>query len=64
MHKLSLIDLGFFLAESEASPKHVGGLMICKRPPGSRAAFVGDLHRDFLTFTDVEPPFNLSLIHI
>jgi diacylglycerol O-acyltransferase len=62
MHKLSLIDLGFFLAESEASPKHVGGLMICKRPPGSRAAFVGDLHRDFLTFTDVEPPFN-RVIH-
>ncbi len=58
MHKLSLLDLGFFLAESEASPKHVGGLMICKRPPGSRAAFVGELYQQFLTFTDVEPPFN------
>ena len=30
MKKLSLLDLGFFIAESEASPKHVGGLMIYK----------------------------------
>jgi len=62
MHKLSLLDLGFFLAESEASPKHVGGLMICKRPPGSRAAFASDLYQEFLTFADVEPPFN-RVIH-
>jgi hypothetical protein len=32
MNKLSLLDVAFFIAESEASPKHVGGLMICKRP--------------------------------
>jgi hypothetical protein len=62
MHKLSLIDLGFFLAESAASPKHVGGLMICKRPARSRSAFVADLYQELLTFTDVEAPFN-PVIH-
>lgn len=62
MHKLSLLDLGFFIAESEASPKHVGGLMICKRPSRSNAAFVGDLYREFLTHADVVAPFN-RVIH-
>ena len=33
MNNLSLLDLGFFIAESRESPKHVGGLLICKRPP-------------------------------
>ncbi len=32
MSKLSLLDLAFFVAESEASPKHVAGLLIFKRP--------------------------------
>jgi diacylglycerol O-acyltransferase len=62
MKKLSLLDLGFFIAESEASPKHVGGLMIYKRPTGSKVGFASDLYRELLTFTDVEPPFN-SVIH-
>jgi len=58
MSKLSLLDLGFFIAESEASPKHVGGLLIFKRPARSAAAFVKNLYREYLTFTDVKPPFN------
>ncbi|MCM8594502.1 wax ester/triacylglycerol synthase family O-acyltransferase [Accumulibacter sp.] len=58
MSKLSLLDVAFFIAESQASPKHVGGLMICKRPSGSRAGFAEALYREFLTFTDVQPPFN------
>jgi diacylglycerol O-acyltransferase len=62
MSKLSLLDLGFFIAESEASPKHVGGLLICKRPPKSTAAFAKNLYREYLTFTDVKPPFN-RIIH-
>ena len=62
MHKLSLLDVAFFIAESEASPKHVGGLMICKRPPRSKPGFAADLYREFLTFTDVQAPFN-RLIH-
>jgi diacylglycerol O-acyltransferase len=58
MNRLSLLDLGFFIAETEASPKHVGGLLICKRPAQSTAAFAKNLYREFLTFTDVKPPFN------
>jgi WS/DGAT/MGAT family acyltransferase len=56
--KLSLLDLGFFIAETEASPKHVAGLQICKRPPKSTAAFARNLYREFLGFTHVRPPFN------
>lgn len=58
MNKLSLLDLGFFIAETEASPKHVAGLQICKRSAKSTAAFAKSLYREFLGFTDVEPPFN------
>lgn len=58
MNKLSLLDLGFFIAETEASPKHVAGLQICKRPAKSTAAFAKSLYREFLGATDIEPPFN------
>jgi WS/DGAT/MGAT family acyltransferase len=58
MTKLSLLDLGFFIAESQASPKHVGGLLICKRPPKAAAGFVKNLYKELLTFTEVEAPFN------
>ncbi|MBI2751199.1 MAG: wax ester/triacylglycerol synthase family O-acyltransferase [Burkholderiales bacterium] len=58
MSKLSLLDLGFFIAESEASPKHVAGLLIFKRPPKSSAAFAKNLYRDYLAASDVKPPFN------
>ncbi len=58
MSKLSLLDLGFFIAESEASPKHVGGLLIFKRPPRAGAAFAKNVYRDYLAATDVKPPFN------
>ncbi|WP_313953646.1 wax ester/triacylglycerol synthase domain-containing protein [Accumulibacter sp.] len=62
MNKLSLLDVAFFVAESEASPKHVGGLMICKRPAKAPTSFVADLYQELLGFTDVEPPFN-RVIH-
>ncbi len=62
MNKLSLLDLGFFIAETEASPKHVGGLLICKRPAKSSATFAKNLYREYLSFTDVLPPFN-QVIH-
>ena len=34
MSRLSLLDLAFFIAESEASPKHVAGLHIHQLPAG------------------------------
>ena len=58
MRKLSLLDFGFFVCETEASPKHVGGLMICKRPAKSTAAFVKNLHKEYLSHTEVKAPFN------
>ena len=61
MRKLSLLDLGFFIAETEASPKHVGGLLVFKRPASSRESFAHELYTDLLTFDDVVAPFNLVI---
>ena len=58
MSKLSLLDFGFFIAETEASPKHVAGLLICKRPAKSTAAFAKNLYREYLRHTDIKAPFN------
>ncbi len=58
MSKLSLLDFGFFIAETAASPKHVAGLQICKRPPKSSVAFAKQLYREYLTHTELKPPFN------
>ena len=62
MSKLSLLDLGFFIAETEASPKHVAGLMLCRRPAKSTVGFAKALYREFLTFSDVKPPFNRVIV--
>ncbi len=62
MSDLSLLDLGFFIAESEASPKHVAGLLIFKPQPAARATFASKLFKDLLGFSDVKPPFN-RVIH-
>ena len=58
MRKLSLLDLGFFIAESQASPKHVGGLLMCKAPPKAGSAFARKLYDGYLTHTSVQAPFN------
>ncbi|MEI8156017.1 MAG: wax ester/triacylglycerol synthase family O-acyltransferase [Burkholderiales bacterium] len=58
MSKLSLLDFGFFIAETAASPKHVAGLLLCKRPAKSSASFVKNLYREFLAHTTVQAPFN------
>jgi len=61
MSNLSLLDLGFFIAETEASPKHVAGLLIFKRPPKSTPAFAKNLYHDYLAANDVKPPFNRDI---
>ncbi|MGI9132933.1 MAG: wax ester/triacylglycerol synthase domain-containing protein, partial [Rhodoferax sp.] len=58
MSKLSLLDLGFFIAESVASPKHVAGLQICKCPGKASRGFAKRLYRDYLACTEVKAPFN------
>ena len=62
MNKLSLLDLGFFIAETEASPKHVASLLICRRPAKSTVAFAKNLYKEFLTFTDVTSPFDRVIV--
>lgn len=58
MSRLSLLDLAFFIAESEASPKHVAGLHIHQLPKGSKANFAKQLYDELLTHTEVRPPFD------
>jgi WS/DGAT/MGAT family acyltransferase len=52
------MDLACLVAESEANPKHVAGLLICQRPPKTRANFVKKIYDAFLGATTVEAPFN------
>ena len=61
MRKLSILDLAFFLAESEDSPKHVAGLMLCKKPARCPANFGKKLVEELKTHTDLTEPFNLVI---
>ncbi len=58
MSRLSLLDLAFFIAENEASPKHVGGIHLHQIPKGGGANFAKQLYEEFLEHTDVQPPFD------
>lgn len=61
MKKLTLLDLAFFLVESEESPKHVAGLMRCKKPRGAKADYARRLVEEMKGFDDVSEPFNLVI---
>lgn len=61
MKKLSTIDLAFFLAESENSPKHVAGLHLYKKPANCPADFAARLLDELKTHDDLEEPFNLVI---
>jgi WS/DGAT/MGAT family acyltransferase len=58
MSRLSLLDLAFFLTESQESPKHVAGLMIFKKPSGSSARWVHNLAEELARHDQPVPPFN------
>ncbi len=58
MSRLSLLDLGFFLTESETSPKHVAGLSIFKKPSGAGANWVQNLAQEYAEFDSPGAPFN------
>jgi diacylglycerol O-acyltransferase len=58
MSRLSFIDLVFFLTESEASPKHVGGLSIFEKPKGTGANWVRDFYQELISHDNIQPPFN------
>ena len=58
MKRLSLLDLAFFVTESEDSPKHVAGLMIFKRPAKSPARFAKDLFEEYRDYEKPGEPFD------
>jgi diacylglycerol O-acyltransferase len=61
MRELSALDLAFFIAESKESPKHVAGLMLFKKPPGSPTNFGRKLVEDLKTHQQLTEPFNLVI---
>lgn len=61
MRKLSLLDLIFFVVESEDSPKHVAGLMRCKKPPKAPANYVKRLFEELRSHDNLTEPFNLVI---
>lgn len=61
MRSLSALDLAFFIAESEQSPKHVAGLMLFKKPARARADFGRNLVEKLKTHQELVEPFNLVI---
>lgn len=61
MRKLSLMDLAFFIVESEDSPKHVATLMRCKKPANSAPDYAEKLIHELKAFDAVSEPFNLVI---
>ena len=59
MTKLSIMDLAFFLTETEASPKHVGGMMMFRKPAKAGPDFVDSVVREYVgSNDDIRAPFN------
>ena len=60
MSTLSMMDLGFVITETMASPKHVAGLLIFDLPPGHPEDVVGKLVEQ-MRAAPVKAPFNRYL---
>jgi diacylglycerol O-acyltransferase len=59
MAKLSIMDSGFFLTETDASPKHVGGLLMFSKPAMAAADYVEKLIEEYACNIDeIRAPFN------
>ncbi len=58
---LSLVDQAFLLFETQASPKHVGGLQVFKKPAGAKRTYAKDLYEELAAHAKAIPPFNLVL---
>lgn len=61
MRRLSALDLAFFLAETEGSPKHVAGLMLFRKPPGAERNFCRRIVEDLKASDRLTEPFNLVI---
>jgi len=59
MAKLSIMDLAFFLTETDASPKHVGGLLMFRKPAKAAANYVENLVAEYAgNISEIRAPFN------
>lgn len=58
MSSPSILDLGFFITETDDSPKHVGGLWILRKPKRAGANYVSRLAEELRGFDAPSPPFN------
>jgi WS/DGAT/MGAT family acyltransferase len=61
MKQLSLLDLVFFMVESEESPKHVAGLMRLQKPKGAPADYVPRLLEEMQRQNEIQEPFSLVI---
>jgi WS/DGAT/MGAT family acyltransferase len=61
MRKLSALDLAFFIAETQESPKHVAGLMLFRKPRNAAANFGRNLVEELKTHQQLTEPFNLVI---
>jgi diacylglycerol O-acyltransferase len=61
LRKLSALDLAFFLAETEGSPKHVAGLMLFRKPPRAPRDFCRRLVDELKTHDTPTEPFDLVI---
>lgn len=58
---LSFVDQAFLLFETQASPKHIGGLLVFKKPVGAKRSYAHDLFEELASHSEAIPPFNLVL---
>lgn len=59
---LSFLDKSFWLAESDASPKHVGCVQILEMPEQACASeYVRALYEEVKSHTKITPPFNCKV---
>jgi len=61
LRKLSALDLAFFLAETDASPKHVAGLMLFKKPRNAPRNFGARIVEELKSHNRPTEPFNLVI---
>jgi hypothetical protein len=52
------MDLAFLVAESEDSPKHVAGLMLCKKPAGCASDYALQLVEEGIATHGIAAPFD------
>ena len=58
---LSFIDQAFLAFETEASPKHIAGLFVFKKPEGCGRNYTKDLYKQVVSDFGVTAPFSLKL---